>query len=85
MAKSGNIEIIASLLSQGFEVDSKDREGVTPLIHEAESSKEVTFQMLIQKGANTSLKDNKGSSVLHRLQEVEIHPLSTNCYYLVLK
>lgn len=55
-----------SLLSQGFEVDSKDREGVTPLRHAAESSKEVTFQMLIQKGANASLKDNKGSSLLHR-------------------
>ncbi|CAH3044501.1 unnamed protein product [Porites lobata] len=32
VTKSGNIEIIASLLSQGFEVDSKDREGVTPLM-----------------------------------------------------
>ena len=66
VTKSGNIEIIASLLSQGFEVDSKDREGVTPLMYTAESSKEVAFQMLIQKGANASLKDNKGSSLLHR-------------------
>lgn len=54
------------MLSQGFEVDSKDREGVTPLMYAAESSKEVAFQMLIQKGANASLKDNKGSSLLHR-------------------
>ena len=35
-------------------------------MYAAESSKEVAFQMLIQKGANASLKDNKGSSLLHR-------------------
>lgn len=54
------------MLSQGFEVGSKDREGVTPLVHAAESGKEVAFQMLIQKGANASLKDSKGFSLLHK-------------------
>ena len=57
-AKSGNIEIIEILLSQGFEVDSRDEEGTTPLMFTALYGHEGAFQMLIQNGADPSLKDN---------------------------
>ena len=64
-AKSGNIEIIEILLSQGFEVDSRDKEGATPLMFTALYGHEGAFQMLIQNGADPSLKDNDGFSLLH--------------------
>ena len=64
-AKSGDIEIIQSLLSQGFQVDSRDREGVTPLMCTASNNHQVAFQMLIQNGANPALNSNNGSSLLH--------------------
>ena len=56
-AKSGNIEIIGLLLSQGCEVDLRDEEGTTPLMYTALNGLEGAFQMLIQKGANPSLND----------------------------
>ena len=64
-AKSGNIEIIGLLLSQGFEVDSRDEKCTTPLMYTALNGHEGAFQMLIQNGADPSLKDNGGFSLLH--------------------
>ena len=69
-AKSGNIEIIELLLSQGFEVDSRDGEGTTPLMYTALNGHEGAFQMLIQNGADPSLKSNKGYSLLHFAAQV---------------
>ena len=64
-AKSGNIEIIGLLLSQGFEVDSRDEKCTAPLMYTALNGHEGAFQMLIQNGADTSLKDKGGSRLLH--------------------
>ena len=64
-AKSGNIEIIGLLLSQGFEVDSRDEKCTTPLMTAANYSEQNAFELLIQNGADPSLKDIKGFSLLH--------------------
>ena len=64
-ASYGNIEIIELLLSQGFEVDSRDKEGVTPLMCASLNDEPSAFHILIQKGADPSLKDNNGYSLLH--------------------
>ena len=68
-AKNKNSEIIELLLSQGFEVDSRDEEGTTPLMYVALSGYEGAFQMLIQNGADPSSKSNKGFSLLHYAAE----------------
>ena len=64
-AKTGCIEIIKLLLSQGFDIDSRDRFGLTPLMWTALNGHEGAFQMLLQKGADPSLKYNSGRSLLH--------------------
>ena len=64
-AKTGCIQIIKLLLSQGFDIDSRDRNGDTPLMWTALYGHEGAFQMLIQKGADPSLKGNGGLSLLH--------------------
>ena len=63
-AKAGCIEIIKLLLSQGFDIDSRDRNGVSPLMWTALYGQQGAFQMLLQKGADPSLKDNCGFSLL---------------------
>ena len=63
-SKTGCIEIIELLLSQGFDIDSRDRNGFTPLMWTALNGQQDAFQMLLQKGANRSLK-NGGRSLLH--------------------
>ena len=46
--------------------------------------KESAFEMMIQSGADPSLKDNKEFSVLHPAAEGGKHPLLMSCFYLVL-
>ena len=82
-AKNGNIESIKLLLSQGFDIDSRDREGITPLMHTALNGQQGVFQMLIKNGADPFLKTSMGSVCSTLLHKVEIHPLSRNCYHLV--
>ena len=69
-AKTGNIEIIGLLLSRGFEVDSRDEKCTSPLMYTASNGHEGAFQMLIQNGADPSLKSNKGYSLLHFAAQV---------------
>ena len=74
-AKAGCIEIIKLLLSQGFDIDSRDLIGNTPLMSTACYGQQGAFQMLIKKGADPSLKDNWGYSLLHKAAEGGILPL----------
>ena len=64
-AENGKIQIIELLLSQGCHVDSRDREGVTPLMLAALHDEPSAFQMLLQNRADPSLKENDGLSLLH--------------------
>ena len=83
-AENGETEIIELLVSQGCLVDSRNREGLTPLMMAALYDEPSTFQMLLQNGADPSLKDNDGLSPLHYAAKVVVHLLSTTCYHLVL-
>ena len=100
-AQGGDTTIINKMLRLGLDVDSRNNAGATSLMKVVYSSKEIAFQQLIQNGADPYLKDNSGYSLLHNalqggnvttetvystlLHKVEIHPLSTSCYHLVLK
>ena len=64
-AQGGNTSIISKLLSLGLDVASRSNYGVTPLMTAANFDKQNAFQMLIQNGADPSLKIKNGSSLLH--------------------
>ena len=64
-AEGGNTSIIIKLLSPGLDVDSRNNDGLTPLMTAAISDKQNAFDVLIQNGADPSFKDNNGFSVLH--------------------
>ena len=53
------------LLSLDLDVDLRTNEGVTPLMTSALKDKKNAFDLLIQNGADPSVKDNDGFSVLH--------------------
>ena len=63
-AETGEIEIIELLVSQGCLVDSRNKEGLTPLMMAALYDEPSAFQMLLQNTADPSLKDNDGLSPL---------------------
>ena len=79
--QGGNTSIINKLLSLVLDVNSRSSTGVTPLMTAALGGKKGAFEMLLQRGADPSLKDMtvmaSVSSTL--LQRVEICSLSTSC------
>ena len=54
------------MLSLGLETDSRNNDGVTPLMRAALRGKQSAFQVLIPNGADLTLKDNNGCSLLHK-------------------
>ena len=60
-----NTSIINKLLSLGLDIDSRDTEGNTPLMYAAAFDKQRAFQVLIENGADPSLKGYRGFSLLH--------------------
>lgn len=70
----GHPEIITELLSNGANIDHKDKDGKTALHHACEvfhsdltpEKIEKTVQILVQAGANIDAKDKKGETPLHK-------------------
>ena len=48
-----------SLLSLSLDIDSRNNDGVTPLMTADDFCRQIAFEMLIQNGADPSLKHNK--------------------------
>ena len=67
--KGGNTSIINEPLSRDLDADSRSNDDFTPLMTVAIGDKESAFEMLIQNGADPSLKDNKEFNVLHSAAE----------------
>ena len=63
--KGGITSIINEPLSRDLDADSRRNDDCTPLMTVAIGDKESAFEMLIQSGADPSLKDNKEFSLLH--------------------
>ncbi|KAF3077232.1 Ankyrin-1 [Trichoderma lentiforme] len=63
-ARSGHETMITLLLDEGFDLESQDKEGKTPLQHAAANGHEAVVRQLLQKGANPESKDVEGQTPL---------------------
>ena len=68
-AEGGDVSIIEMMLSLGFDVNSKDSLGTTPLMVAATKGKKQAVDFLLSKGANPSLRTSIGRNLLHAAVE----------------
>jgi len=62
--RKGNIEAVKRYLAAGTDVDARDAEDKTPLLHAAYSGHNEIAELLIAKGADINAKDNTGTTTL---------------------
>ena len=68
---TGQIEIVALLLEKGSPLDARDDQGYTPLLSAASQRHFDIVKQLLELGANSSLENETGSSLLHYLIRTE--------------
>ena len=61
----GNLDKIESLLNMGVDIDTVNRDGLTPLMKAIEANKYNIIEYLISKGANVNQNNDDGYSALH--------------------
>src|SRR5437868_5840544 len=59
-AKKGRTKDVEALLAKGSDLESKDREGRTPLMLAAQYGRTATVQLLLSKGAKPEARDARG-------------------------
>ncbi|XP_046568341.1 serine/threonine-protein phosphatase 6 regulatory ankyrin repeat subunit B-like isoform X2 [Haliotis rubra] len=62
--QGGNMSITEHLLPL-FDINSRGQDGRTPVMYAAENGVKSVFDLLVSKGADTSLKDDHNNSVFH--------------------
>jgi hypothetical protein len=60
------VEVIRVLISEGVDIDARDRLGETPLHYAAEHGSINVGEVLITNGAKVNANNNKGETPLHR-------------------
>jgi len=62
---SGNIQAVEYLLDQGYyNINDQDAEGRTALIEAAAGGHKALYDMLVERGADLSIKDNDGKTAI---------------------
>ena len=64
-AAAGDIEQVKKLISEGANIDAKNKQGRTPLHIAAANGRMEVAGLLIEKGANINAKHNSGGTPLH--------------------
>ncbi|XP_046580961.1 ankyrin repeat domain-containing protein 17-like [Haliotis rubra] len=66
LACTVNVQIVKYLLSHNtVDINTRGKNGRTPLLEAANEGNALTFDELLKKGANTSMKDNEDNNILH--------------------
>jgi ankyrin repeat protein len=65
-AKKGNPDNIRAALKSGADVNARDKNGLTPLMHAAKTGKERAVEILISEGADSTSVDNFGMGAISR-------------------
>jgi len=73
-------KVISYLLNHGASINSRDRDGNTPLHNAISRGKSELVKILLVEGADSSLKNNKGQTALEFAQE-SIKPKTEHGYY----
>lgn len=67
-ASDGNVDIIKSCISQGADVNYKDKQnGFTPLHFAALANQEAVVRILLANNADVTIPSRNKSTILHRL------------------
>ena len=70
--EDGNIEVVKQHLAAGTDVNSKDKDGWTPLHEAASEGHKPIVELLITKGADVNAKDDDGETPLDVAAKPEI-------------
>jgi len=65
-AKFGNFESLVKSLDAGIQIDHPDPAGETALFHIIGSGSQKGFDLLVERGANTQIRDIQGNTALHK-------------------
>mgnify|MGYP000303546937 FL=1 len=60
--EDGNIEVVKQHLAAGTNVNSKDKDGWTPLHEAASEGRNKIIELLVAKGADVNAKDDDGET-----------------------
>nr|WP_133138292.1 ankyrin repeat domain-containing protein [Legionella tucsonensis] len=63
--KARNVELINKLIEKGVNLNTPNKQGLTPLMLACRHGFDEIVQILLENGANTDLTDKKGNSALH--------------------
>ena len=65
-AKFGDLKSLVKSLDAGIQIDHADPAGETALFHVIGSGSKKGFDLLMQRGASTQIKDIQGNTALHK-------------------
>jgi ankyrin repeat protein len=66
---TNHLKVVSLLLAQGADINARDKQGRTALIHAAREGDSEMVKLLLEKGADPLIKDNNGDTALSFLEK----------------
>jgi ankyrin repeat protein len=74
-ASMGSVVAVQTLLDEGVDVNSTDKEGSTAIMAASAQGQNAMIELLLQEGADLSLKDQNRKTAVDRAVEMN-HPIT---------